>query len=40
MKEKKDYVNVRLLIFNLMLFYIYIYILTNQDIYIQDDSGA
>lgn len=38
MKEKKDYVNVRLLIFNLMLFYIYI--LTNQDIYIQDDSGA
>lgn len=24
MKEKKDYVNVRLLIFNLMLFYIYI----------------
>lgn len=38
MKEKKDYVNVRLLIFNLMLFFLYI--LTNQDIYIQDDSGA
>lgn len=37
MKEKKDYVNVRLLIFNLMLFF---YILTNRDIYIQDDSGA